>query len=124
MCDVIWFICVDLSSSPCYVDSTANLRVAARRIAWGKYANAGQTCLAPDYILCHQSVRDDLVTNITAAVKEYYGEVLCMCVCVCVCVCVCACACACACVRACVCARACVYVYAHMYICKSIYIFT
>ena len=77
--------CVYFSSSPCYVDPSANLKVAGRRIAWGKYTNVGQTCLAPDYVLCHQSVRDDLVASIKAAVNEYYGEV-CVCVCVCVCV--------------------------------------
>ena len=57
------------------MDRSANLRVAGRRIAWGKYTNAGQTCIAPDYILCEKSLRDDLVTSIKAAVKEFYGEV-------------------------------------------------
>ena len=63
------------SSSPCYVDSSANVKVAGRRIAWGKYANVGQTCLAPDYVLCDQSVRDKLVDSLKAALLEYYGEV-------------------------------------------------
>ena len=57
------------------MDKSANLRVAGRRIAWGKYTNCGQTCIAPDYILCHKSLRDDLVDSIKAAVKEFYGDV-------------------------------------------------
>ncbi|XP_065902144.1 aldehyde dehydrogenase, dimeric NADP-preferring-like [Dysidea avara] len=60
--------------SPCYVDSSANIKVAGKRIAWGKYLNAGQTCLAPDYVLCQKSVKDDLVASIKTAVKEFYGE--------------------------------------------------
>ena len=64
-----------LFSSPCIVDRSANLRVAGRRIAWGKYTNVGQTCIAPDYILCEKSLRDELVDSIKAAVKEFYGDV-------------------------------------------------
>ena len=57
------------------MDSTANIKVAGKRIAWGKYTNSGQTCLAPDYILCNQSIRDDLIASIKEAVKQFYGEV-------------------------------------------------
>ena len=64
-----------LSYSPCIVDKSANLKVAGRRIAWGKYTNCGQTCIAPDYILCQKSLKDDLVNSIRAAVKEFYGDV-------------------------------------------------
>jgi len=67
------------SHSPCYVDSNVNIRKAGKRIAWGKYFNAGQTCLAPDYVLCQRSVKNNLVSSIRTAVKELYGEV---CVCV------------------------------------------
>ena len=70
---VLYFLFV--STSPCIVDSSANIKVAGKRIAWGKYTNAGQSCLAPNYILCHQSIRDDLVASITAAVRQFYGEV-------------------------------------------------
>ena len=62
-------------SSPCVVDDSANIKVAGKRIAWGKYVNCGQTCLVPDYILCNQSIRDELVTSIKAAVKQFYGDV-------------------------------------------------
>ena len=47
--------------SPCIVDETANLKLAARRIVFGKYLNLGQTCVAPDYILVHESVKDKLM---------------------------------------------------------------
>ena len=68
------------------MDSSANIKIAGRRIAWGKYSNAGQICLSPDYILCNQSIRDDLVDSIKAAVKQFYGEVTFKCLCVCMCV--------------------------------------
>ena len=60
--------------SPCIVDSTAKLKLAAKRIVFGKYLNCGQTCVAPDYILCHESVKDALVGEIRAQIKAQYGE--------------------------------------------------
>ncbi|HTW77958.1 MAG TPA: aldehyde dehydrogenase family protein [Terracidiphilus sp.] len=60
--------------SPCIVDRSANLRVAARRIAWGKLMNAGQVCVAPDYVLVDESVEVALLTHMAAAIKEFYGE--------------------------------------------------
>lgn len=60
--------------NPCVVDETENLHVAARRIAWGKCVNAGQTCVAPDYLLVHDSVRDILVDAIAAETAAFYGE--------------------------------------------------
>ncbi|MBQ9168350.1 MAG: aldehyde dehydrogenase [Oscillospiraceae bacterium] len=60
--------------SPCIVDSTAKLKLAAKRIVFGKYLNCGQTCVAPDYILCHESVKDELVQEICAQIKRQYGE--------------------------------------------------
>jgi aldehyde dehydrogenase (NAD+) len=60
--------------SPCIVDNTANLPVAARRITWGKFINAGQTCVAPDYLLVHHSVKDRLVKLIAENLREFYGE--------------------------------------------------
>ncbi|WP_128543556.1 aldehyde dehydrogenase family protein [Larkinella soli] len=58
--------------SPCLVDRSADLPTAARRIAWGKWVNAGQTCIAPDYVLVHQSVKDRLIDEIGRAVREMY----------------------------------------------------
>jgi aldehyde dehydrogenase (NAD+) len=60
--------------SPAIVDETANLRVAACRIAQGKFFNAGQTCVAPDYVLVHEKVRDALLNELVKAVKEFYGD--------------------------------------------------
>ncbi|NXQ35828.1 AL3A2 dehydrogenase, partial [Alaudala cheleensis] len=60
--------------SPCYIDRDCDLAVACRRITWGKYMNCGQTCIAPDYILCHPSIQDKVVENIKATLKEFYGE--------------------------------------------------
>jgi aldehyde dehydrogenase (NAD+) len=58
--------------SPCIVDQTADLKCAAKRIAFGKYLNAGQTCVAPDYLLVHQSVKDELIAHIKTMVKEFF----------------------------------------------------
>ncbi len=60
--------------SPCVVDKSANIDVAAKRIAWGKLVNAGQTCIAPDYLYVHSSVRDELLEKIVKAVTSMYGE--------------------------------------------------
>jgi len=59
--------------SPCIVDAGANLDIAAKRIAWGKTINAGQTCIAPDYLLVHQSVKDELLKKIAASIDRMYG---------------------------------------------------
>ncbi len=59
--------------SPCIVDRDADLPTAARRIAWGKTINAGQTCIAPDYLFVHTGVKDRLIEGITAAWDEWYG---------------------------------------------------
>jgi aldehyde dehydrogenase (NAD+) len=60
--------------SPTYVHASADLAIAARRIAWGKFLNAGQTCIAPDYVLADRSVRDALVDELAARIGEFYGE--------------------------------------------------
>ena len=60
--------------SPCIVDSTANIKLAAKRIVFGKYLNCGQTCVAPDYILCERSVKDAFVAEVLAQIKAQYGE--------------------------------------------------
>lgn len=60
--------------SPCIVDADADIAVAAKRIAWGKLINAGQTCIAPDYLFVHQSVKDELLTKIASSFKEMYGD--------------------------------------------------
>lgn len=60
--------------SPCIIDSSAKINLAAKRIAWGKFLNCGQTCVAPDYIYCHSSVKDKLVQALTKEIKAQYGE--------------------------------------------------
>ncbi|MCX4242716.1 aldehyde dehydrogenase [Paraliomyxa miuraensis] len=60
--------------SPCIVTASADLDVAARRIVWGKLVNAGQTCVAPDYLLVEASVHDGLVSRMKAAIRDFYGE--------------------------------------------------
>ncbi len=59
--------------SPVVVSKSANLEVAARRIAWGKFLNAGQTCIAPDYVLVEREVHDQLVAGLRENVKAFYG---------------------------------------------------
>ena len=60
--------------SPCIVDSTANIKLAAKRIVFGKYLNCGQTCVVPDYILCENSVKDEFIKEVKRQIKLQYGE--------------------------------------------------
>lgn len=60
--------------SPVIVDETANIKVASERICFGKFTNAGQTCVAPDYTLVHESVKDDLITALSKTLREFYGQ--------------------------------------------------
>ncbi|MGI6104677.1 MAG: aldehyde dehydrogenase [Raoultibacter sp.] len=60
--------------SPCIVDESANITRAAQRIAWGKGINSGQTCVAPDYLLVHESVVDEFVAKLDSTFHQYYGE--------------------------------------------------
>ena len=60
--------------SPCIVDADADLKIAARRIIWGKLLNAGQTCVAPDYLLVHHAVRDTLIEQIVLEIRRAFGD--------------------------------------------------
>ncbi len=60
--------------SPCIVDASANIPLAAKRIVWGKYLNCGQTCVAPDYVLCERSIKDRFVSEVVKQIKLQYGE--------------------------------------------------
>lgn len=60
--------------SPCIVDKSANLKLAAKRIAFGKFLNAGQTCVAPDYVLVHESIKEELILYIMDALRNFFGE--------------------------------------------------
>jgi len=59
--------------SPCIVDETALISQAAKRIVWGKFLNAGQTCIAPDYILVQRSVKDSLIKELSKTITSFYG---------------------------------------------------
>jgi aldehyde dehydrogenase (NAD+) len=59
--------------SPCIVDETANIDLAAKRIVWGKFLNAGQTCVAPDYLLVHSSVKRELIAKMQNYIARFYG---------------------------------------------------
>ncbi|RNI33310.1 aldehyde dehydrogenase [Rufibacter immobilis] len=60
--------------SPCLVDDTADLEVAARRIVWGKFLNAGQTCVAPDYVLVQENVATPLLAHLDRTIRQFYGS--------------------------------------------------
>lgn len=60
--------------NPTIVDETANIDIAAKRIVWGKFLNAGQTCIATDYILVHKSVKNELIEALKKAITQFYGE--------------------------------------------------
>lgn len=60
--------------SPAIVEADANLEIAAKRIAWGKFMNAGQTCVAPDYLLIHSKVKDKFIRLFQRYITEFYGE--------------------------------------------------
>jgi aldehyde dehydrogenase (NAD+) len=59
--------------SPCIVDETANIDLAAKRIVWGKFLNAGQTCVAPDYLMVHSSVKEKLINRMKEYITVFYG---------------------------------------------------
>lgn len=58
--------------SPCIVDKSADLEISAKKIVWGKFLNAGQTCIAPDYIIAHKEIKSKLIENIKKYIKQFY----------------------------------------------------
>lgn len=68
-------VCLELGGkSPCIVDKNIDLKVAANRIAWGKFMNAGQTCVAPDYIYVHEDISEAFLKELSQSLKNQYGE--------------------------------------------------
>lgn len=64
-----------MSSSPLYFDDSADDSPAAvKRLVWGKYVNNGQTCVAPDYVLCSRKVQNSLIKQLPLAIKEFYSD--------------------------------------------------
>ncbi len=60
--------------SPCIIDESANLKISAKRLVWGKFLNGGQTCIAPDYIIIHEDVKDQFAEHLKQEIKNSYGE--------------------------------------------------
>lgn len=60
--------------SPVILDKSANIKVAAKRIAWGKFLNVGQTCVAPDYLIVHKDLKDQFIKELMKVIKEYFGD--------------------------------------------------
>ncbi|CAN9510996.1 unnamed protein product [Ophioblennius macclurei] len=60
--------------SPAYIDKNCNIAMACRRITWGKFVNCGQTCIAPDYILCDPSIQDRVLEELKKSIKDFYTE--------------------------------------------------
>jgi len=72
---MIFHIHSPLSLSPCIVADDANIDVVGQRVMWGKCINAGQSCIAPDYVLCTPAIQERLVEACKAAIKKFFGEV-------------------------------------------------
>ena len=60
--------------SPCIVEAGANIKLAAKRIVFGKYLNCGQTCVAPDHVFCEESVKEEFIAEVAAQIRKQYGE--------------------------------------------------
>ncbi|KAM9801514.1 aldehyde dehydrogenase family 3 member A2-like [Neosynchiropus ocellatus] len=60
--------------SPCYIDKNCDIKIACRRITWGKFSNCGQTCIAPDYVLCEPSIQEQVVDEFKKSIKEFYTD--------------------------------------------------
>ncbi|XP_073812789.1 aldehyde dehydrogenase type III isoform X5 [Musca autumnalis] len=60
--------------SPCYIDKTVELKTAVKRILWGKLINCGQTCIAPDYVLCSKEIEVEFIKEAKEILKEWYGD--------------------------------------------------
>ena len=60
--------------NPCIIDDTIDLRLASRRIVWGKFVNAGQTCIAPDFLIVKRNIKDKLITHLSEEIEKAYGE--------------------------------------------------
>lgn len=63
-----------IAHSPCYLDNTVDIELAAKRILWGKLINSGQTCIAPDYLLCTKEVQANFVETAKRLLNNWYGD--------------------------------------------------
>ena len=62
-----------LYSSPCYIDTNSDIAMSAKRAAWGRFINCGQTCIAPDFIMCDQKDASKVVEGLRQAVSDFFG---------------------------------------------------
>ena len=60
--------------NPCIIDGSMSIQLVAKRLVWGKFVNAGQTCIAPDYLVVHSSVKEELISNLKAEIIKAYGK--------------------------------------------------
>lgn len=60
--------------SPVYIDNTVDMHITTKRILWGKFINVGQTCIAPDYILCSAEIQNKFINEAEKILKEWYGD--------------------------------------------------
>jgi len=60
--------------SPCYIDTGSDLNLVAKRVMWGKLTNMGQTCIAPDYLLCHRDIQEKFIVEMKKVLVQFYGE--------------------------------------------------
>ena len=60
--------------NPCIIDKTAPIRITSKRIVWGKFLNCGQTCIAPDYLLVHEKIKDQLTQELIFQIEKAYGK--------------------------------------------------
>ena len=60
--------------NPCIIDEKVNLKVAVKRIVWGKFLNCGQTCIAPDFIICHKNNKDEFISLLINRLKKIYNS--------------------------------------------------
>jgi len=60
--------------NPCYVSDTCDVQNVARRVVWGRFFNAGQTCIAPEYVLCSVEMQEKLIPALREAITEFYGS--------------------------------------------------
>lgn len=68
-------VCLELGGkSPCIVDNTTDIKTTAKKIIWGKLLNAGQTCVAPDYVLVDSTIKDQLIQHMLLAISQFYGD--------------------------------------------------
>ena len=68
-------VTLELVENPCVVDDSVDIKLTAKRLVWGKFVNAGQTCIAPDYILAKESIKSELLNNSKLKLQKLTGKI-------------------------------------------------